>query len=184
MIYPIVLILSIFASFIQCQFRPPSEPFILAAYDPDYSSSDDNNIMHQNIQRFGYNKTKVILSKNIDPTKNYLEGRILNNSSYQIDATVKGLFIRVDKFTHRLKLCPNGKTSRYFSIKKDMLFYKNDTTWSVCYDDFEDVSYIYHGGIDDNKKYCCPDNGKEIVLRALGKYDASGALPDYDNIVN
>ena len=32
-----------------------------------------------------------------------------------------------------------------------MLFYKNDTIWSVCYDEFEDVSYIYHGSIDDNK---------------------------------
>lgn len=179
MLFPIVLILSIFTNFIHCQFQPLSEPFILAAYDPDYSPYDDNKIMNQNIQRFGYNKTKVILSKHINTTNIYLEGRILDNSSYQIDATLIGMFIRVDKFTHRLKLCPNGKTSRYFSIEKDMLFYKNDTIWSVCYDEFEDVSYIYHGSIDDNKKYCCPDNGKEIILRTLGKYDASGALPDY-----
>ena len=111
-----------FANFIQCQFQPLSEPFILAAYDPDYSPYDDNKIMNQNIQRFGYNKTKVILSKHINTTNIYLEGRILDNSSYQIDATLKGMFIRVDKFTHRLKLCPNGKTSKYFSIEKICYF--------------------------------------------------------------
>ena len=70
--------------------------------------------MNQNIQRFGYNKTKVILSKHINTTNIYLEGRILDNSSYQIDATLKGMFIRVDKFTHRLNYVLMGKHQDIF----------------------------------------------------------------------
>ncbi|KAL6454177.1 hypothetical protein SBY92_003638 [Candida maltosa Xu316] len=175
----ILFILTIFITLVHCYLKPPSEPFVLAVYDPEY---EPDHILHSNIERVGYNKTKVLLSKEFDPAKTYLEGRILSNSSFKID-NLKGMFIRVDKYTNRLKLCPNGVSSEGFSIKKGMLYHNGETCWTACYDSVQNASYIYQGNAEDNKKYCCDDNSKEIILRTLGKYDSSGALPNYPDHV-
>lgn len=156
---------------------PPSEPFILAVYDPEHNYKHDH-IVHANIERVKYESTKVILCERYNDSERFLEGRVLSNSSYKVD-NLNGMFIRVDRFTHRLKLCPNGFSSFDFTIKKGLVFFQDDDTWTACYDADEDASFIYQGTKEQNRRFCSDDNSKPVVLKAIGKYDSNGAIPNY-----
>lgn len=177
MMQKLIIFLFICFKLITCYITPPSEPFILAAYDPEHNHEHDH-ILHANVEKAKYDGTKVFLCDRFDDSETFLEGRVLANSSYKID-NLKGMYIRVDRFTHRLKLCPNGVSSFDFSIKKGLVYYQGDDTWTACYDADEDASFIYHGTKNDNKRFCSDDNSKPIVLKAVGKYDSGGSIPNY-----
>ncbi|RCK57534.1 hypothetical protein Cantr_06695 [Candida viswanathii] len=172
-------VISLLLSFIHASYvKPPSEPFVLAAYDPEHHQEHDH-ILHENVEKVKFDGTKVFLCDRYDESETFLEGRVLANSSYKVDNLQGPLFIRVDRFTHRLKLCPNGYSSLDFSIKKGLVYYRGDDTWTACYDAEEDASYVYQGTKEANKRFCSDDNSKRIVLKACGKYDTTGAIPNY-----
>ncbi|KAI5964918.1 hypothetical protein CANMA_003428 [Candida margitis] len=169
--------------------QPHSEKFLLAAYDEDYGYNLHHETQYLNapIQRIDHHLTKLFIPQCFDNNSSstsisskYIEGRILINGSYKVEnLESEGLqFIRVDKRTNRLKACPKGDLSTGFSLFRDELLYNKVGKWSLCFDDECNCSYIYHGSIKDNVKYC-DTNDQEITVKALGKYDASGAIPDY-----
>ncbi|CAL1214012.1 unnamed protein product, partial [Candida parapsilosis] len=160
-----------------------------AAYDEDYTYNLQHETQYLNapIQRVDYQSSKLFIPQHTKDTANssttsakYIEGKILINGSYKVDnLNNEGLhFIRVDNRTNRLKACPKGELSTGFSLFRDELLYNKLGKWSLCFDVECNCSYIYHGTVKDNVKYC--DSGdQEITVRAIGKYDASGAIPDY-----
>ena len=169
--------------------KPQSEQFLLAAYDEDYTYNlqHETHYLNAPIQRVDYQSSKLFIPQHTKDTANssttsakYIEGKILINGSYKVDnLNNEGLhFIRVDNRTNRLKACPKGELSTGFSLFRDELLYNKLGKWSLCFDVECNCSYIYHGTVKDNVKYC--DSGdQEITVRAIGKYDASGAIPDY-----
>ncbi|KAG5420108.1 hypothetical protein I9W82_001988 [Candida metapsilosis] len=166
--------------------KPYSEQFLLAAYDKDYSYNLQHETQYLNapIQRIDHESTKLFIPKCIDNTTTatikFIEGKILINGSYKVDNLEQdGLhFIRVDQRTNRLKACPKGDLSTGFTLFRDELYYNKIGKWSLCFDNECNCSYIYHGGVKDNVKYC--DSGdQEISVKTIGKYDAAGAIPDY-----
>lgn len=171
--------------------KPFSEQFLLAAYDEDYTYNLQYETQYLNapVQRIDHQFTKLFIPKCIDNTSiaasKYIEGRILINGSYKVDnLNNEGLhFIRVDKRTNRLKACPKGDLSTGFSLFRDELLYNKVGKWSLCFDNECNCSYIYHGTVKDNVKHC-DTNDQEITVKAIGKYDASGAIPDYPYSLN
>lgn len=171
--------------------KPFSEQFLLAAYDEDYTYNLQYETQYLNapVQRIDHQFTKLFIPKCMDntsiATSKYIEGRILINGSYKVDnLNNEGLhFIRVDKRTNRLKACPKGDLSTGFSLFRDELLYNKVGKWSLCFDNECNCSYIYHGTVKDNVKHC-DTNDQEITVKAIGKYDASGAIPDYPYSLN
>ncbi|KAI3403525.2 hypothetical protein KGF56_003682 [Candida oxycetoniae] len=187
-LYIIINSILFFSHFIKAQvlYKQASEPFVLAVYDSCYDSSDSDQLMNAAIQKLHHNGTKVYISnpENTTSSNTYLEGTILKNTSLKIDniAPSENLhFLRVDSKTHRLKLCPNGESSKDFKVVHDSLYYHGSNQWSICFDEGENSSFVYHGSIKDNRKYCCYWD-QEVELRTIGKFDASGSVPDYPYI--
>ncbi|KAI5958609.1 hypothetical protein KGF57_002454 [Candida theae] len=171
--------------------KPYSESFFLAAYDKDYTYNLQHKTQYLNapIQRIDHESTKLYIPKCVDnhnsssattTTTKFIEGRILINGSYKVDnLDHEGLqFIRVDNRTNRLKACPKGGLSTGFSLFRDELLYNKVGIWSLCLDKECNCLHIYHGTVGDNARYC-DTSDQEITVKAIGKYDAAGAVPDY-----
>ncbi|CAK9439897.1 uncharacterized protein LODBEIA_P39970 [Lodderomyces beijingensis] len=156
-----------------------SEPFSLAAFDPSYDADNvEDNLMSSPLQKLNHDLSRVFINhtqtkckdtQSPDPAS-FISGRVLANGSLKVDNLChENLhFLRVDSMTHRLKLCPSGDASSDFKIVENLLYYKNWATWSLCQHQADGVSYIYHGGIMDNLRFCCPWD-EEIEVRCLGK---------------
>lgn len=163
------------------QAQGQSEQFYLAAYIPPLRDGlpipDENSIRVKQFQKLVFQEKKVVLDDSINAHKFGIDGVVLANSSLQL-VNVPNMFLRVDQKTGRMKLCPNGKSSVGFSVRKDKLNYNGQDAWSVCNPEGGDFGFIYPGTLKSNDKFC-KTGGTQIFVRTVGKNDASGALPDF-----
>lgn len=72
MMQKLIIFLFICFKLITCYITPPSEPFILAAYDPEHNHEHDH-ILHANVEKAKYDGTKCFFVIDLMTVKLFLK---------------------------------------------------------------------------------------------------------------